>query len=682
MLPENVQHKLDALPTAPGVYLFKGASGAVLYVGKARSLRSRVRSYFQPGSSDQRTFVAFLARELGDLETFVVGNEKEAALLENELIKQHQPRYNVKLRDDKDFLSIRIDPRDPWPRLHVVRRPKPDGARYYGPYDSATSARQTLRQINRFFKLRTCKDSELRTRVRPCLQYQIKRCPAPCVMEVDRAAYGTQVELVGMFLEGRHDELVRDLEARMANAAGAMAYEQAAVYRDQLRAVERVRTQQRIATVKDVDQDVLGLHRAGDQAEIAILEVRGGHLNKVRTFELKGTSLPDDELISGFLTAYYGQGGTIPDEVMLPMAIEASDGLAEWLSEQRGRKTLVLVPQRGPRKRLVEMAGENAQHAFREKARAREDLEERLGQLQKKLRLPTLPRRIECVDVSHLGGADTVAVVTAMTDGELDRSRYRSYRVRRVRGGDDYGAMYEVLSRRFRRGRDGEAGWELPDLFVVDGGKGQLNVALAALRDLGIRGLCVAALAKEREEQGTVERVFLPGQKNPIPLPERSAAHHLLVQLRDEAHRASNALRTKVGTKRRLASGLDDIAGVGPRTRARLLAALGSVSAAREASVEALMAAGANKRQAQAVWRAFHPASEPPASELDGAHMPDAGAPGLDDADAERAALESAFEDGELDEGEVEESELAPSELPSTIEDPPLDLVEPRHEPS
>lgn len=628
MLPEIVQQKLDALPNAPGVYLFKDRAGAVLYVGKARSLRSRVRSYFQPGSSDDRVFVAYLEREIGDLETFVVGNEKEAALLENELIKQHQPRYNVKLRDDKDFLSIRVDPSDPWPRLGVVRRPKPDGARYYGPYDSATSARQTLRQINRFFKLRTCKDTDFRARVRPCLQYQIKRCPAPCVREVDRGEYLAQVDLVGLFLEGRHDELVRDLERRMREAAEAMRYEEAATYRDQLRSVERVRTQQRIATVKDVDQDVLGVHRAGDQAEVALLKVRGGHLNQVRTFELKGMTLPDDELVASFASAYYGGGAQIPDELLLPVEVEASAGLEEWLSEKRGSKLKVLVPQRGPRVRLLEMAKENAEHAYREKARAREDLEERLGQLQRKLRLPELPRRIECVDVSHLGGGDTVAVFSAMTNGELDRARYRSFKVKRVRGGDDYGALYEVLMRRLRRGRDDEEGWELPDLLVIDGGKGQLNVALAAMRDVGVEGLAVAGLAKEREEQGTVERVFLPGQKNAIALTDRSAAKHFLVQVRDEAHRASNALRTKVGKKRRLESGLDEIPGVGPKTRARLLASLGSVTAIKAASLDELVAAGASKRAAEAIWRAFH-----------------GSAPADEAADAERAALENAFED-------------------------------------
>jgi excinuclease ABC subunit C len=634
VLSEIVQHKLDALPNAPGVYVFKDRSGGALYVGKARSLRSRVRSYFQPGTSDERAFIAYLTRDLGDLETFVVKNEKEAALLENELIKEKQPRYNVKLKDDKDFLSIRIDPSDAWPRLSVVRRPKPDGARYYGPYDSATSARQTLRQINRFFKLRTCKDTDFRARVRPCLQYQIKRCPAPCVRDVDRTEYLAQVDLVGLFLEGRQDELVVDLDKRMRTAAEATDYERAAAYRDQLRAVSRVRTQQRIATVKDVDQDVIGVHRAGDQAEVALLRVRGGHLNQVRTFELKSVTIPDAELFSSFVTAYYGGGGQIPDEILLPLEVEAHAGLEEWLGEQRGSRTKVVVPQRGSKKRLLEMARENAEHSFREKARAKEDLELRLGELQRKLRLPFLPRRIECVDVSHTGGTDTVAAITALTNGALDRSRYRTFRVKRVRGGDDYGAMYEVLSRRFRRGRAEEAGWELPDLFVVDGGKGQLNVATSALRDLGIEGLHVAALAKERESaegETTVERVYLPGQKNAILLPERSASKHFLALVRDEAHRVSNSLRTKVGKKRRLKSGLDEVPGVGKKTRALLLSKLGSLKAVKAASVEELTAAGANRTQAEAIFRAMHGS--------------EGGTDSVEAADSERDALDNAFEE-------------------------------------
>lgn len=631
----SVEEKLKALPAAPGVYLFRDRAGAVLYVGKARSLKSRVRSYFSAGSRDERAFIPFLASEVADLTTHVVGNEKEAALLENELIKEHQPRYNVKLKDDKDFLSIRIDPSEPWPRLTVVRRPKPDGARYYGPVDSATSARQTLRQINRFFRLRTCRDSELRSRVRPCLQYQIKRCPAPCVMEVDREAYMAQVELVGLFLEGRHDTLVEDLERRMREASTGLRFEEAAGFRDQLRAVDRVRARQRIATVETIDQDVLGLHRAGDQVEVAVLSVRGGHLNSVRTYALSGASLPDDELLSSFVGEYYRRGGHVPDEVLLPLEVEAQAGLEAWLADERARRVRVLVPRRGAKRRLIEMATENAAHAFREKARAKEDIEARLGELERLLRLRRPPRRIECADVSHLGGADTVAAVTAVTDGELDKKRYRSFRIARASGGDDYGAMYEVLSRRFARGRDGDEGWDLPDLFVVDGGRGQLEVALAALRDLGVSELDVVGLAKERRAGGettAVERVFVPGQKNPIVLPPRSAATYLLTLARDEAHRRSNALRKSVGKRRRLGSRLDDVPGIGKRTKARLLSSLGSLEAIRAAPLDALVAAGANRRQAEAIVRTF---------------AEDALEPDADPAAAERAALDSAFEDVE-----------------------------------
>lgn len=607
MTPE-IEAKLDNLPVAPGVYLFKGPGAEVLYVGKARSLRSRVRSYFQAGTSDTRFFISRLGGELADIETVVVGSEKEAALLENTLIKQHQPRYNVKLRDDKEYLSLRLNPRGEWPRLEVVRRPKADGALYFGPYHSATAARATLRLVNRHFQLRTCTDTELASRTRPCLQYQIKRCPAPCVKEVDRVQYGQQLDDVAMFLDGRHDELMALLTSRMKDAAAAMQYERAGEARDQLRAVERVREQNRVAVVQNLDQDVIGLYRRADQAEVAALSVRAGKLTSVRTFALKDVSIPDDELVSAFLMELYPEGAFVPHEVLLPLEVEAMDGLCELLGDRRGKRVKVLAPKRGPRSQLVEMARDNAAHAYREKSRAREDLEARLGQLQERLRLPSLPRRIECVDVSHTGGQDTVASVVAVADGEPDKKRYRSFHVKRVSGGDDYSAMYEVLSRRFRRGKAKEAGWELPDLMVVDGGRGQLNVARSALKDLGLMDMPVVGLAKEKENvmgDKLVDRVYLPGQKNPIQLRENSAALGVLAMARDEAHRASNALRLKLGKKRKLRSRLDEIPGVGPKTRARLLKNLGSLRAVQEAEETALRNAGATRSQAQAIVTHF-----------------------------------------------------------------------------
>jgi excinuclease ABC subunit C len=721
MLPHVVVDKLDALPAQPGCYLFRGAEGEILYIGKAKSLRSRVRSYFQEGTSDTRAFLPILRRLLVDLDTIVVSSEKEAAILENSLIKQHKPRFNIKLRDDKEFLSLRIDPRIPWPRLDVVRKPAPDGARYFGPYPSATSARRTLHLVNKHFQLRTCTDADMAGRTRPCLQYQIKRCPGPCVYDVDAALYGAQVRAVGLFLDGRHDELSAELELRMKSASREMRFEEAASYRDQLRAVQSVQESQRLVGDKEIDQDVMGLYREGELVEIALMYVRKGRVNDTAFFSLRGVEVEDEEVIGALLRQYYdevGQGveagagaGYVPDEVIAPVVPEGVDGVIEWMSELRGRAVRVLAPQRGDRKKLLDLAQENAAHSFREKKRAADDIVSRLGQIQQKLRLPVLPRRIECIDISHLGGQDTVGAIVALRDGVPDKKRYRTFHVRGVSGGDDYGAMREVLSRRFKRAlaasptpppvapltpavtsaaplsgpvspsgqelstkgqrpdsysttpltgstgplsgeapesgalsvdggsgggegpvveeldllsepetRGGEAGadtpeepgsgeeepvvigvlpplsddpWALPDLLVVDGGRGQLNVALGAARDLGIVGLSIVGLAKERENvagETMVDRVYLPGQKNGVPLKSQSTALLFLARARDEAHRFSNKAREKLGKARRFRSALDDIPGIGPKTRLALLEAFGTVAGVAQATDEALRA--------------------------------------------------------------------------------------------
>ncbi len=630
MVAEAARRKLDNLPGSPGVYVFHGAKGKVLYVGKARSLRSRVRSYFQAGSSDLRAFVSRLERELSDIETFVTHTDKEAALLENQLIKSHQPKYNVKLRDDKEYLSLRLDAKKPWPRLEVVRRPKPDGAQYFGPYHSATAARQTLRLVNRYFQLRTCTDTEFRLRTRPCLQYQIKRCPGPCVLEVDEEEYRAQVANVARFLDGRHDELVRDLDARMQSSSRAFEYEQAALYRDQLRAVERAQQEQRVAGVQKADQDVIGFYRQGDQVELAVLSMRGGRLFGVRTFPLRRVAVPNDEMLGSFLRQHYTARPALPDEILVPMPIEMSEALEELLNEGRKRKARIVQPRRGAKAKLLDLARENAEHAFREKERAQENVEARLDEIRKQLRLTSIPRRIECVDISHIGGEETVAVFVALQDGEPARDRYRSFRVKQVGGGDDYGAMYEVLVRRLRRGRHGEAGWELPDLLVVDGGKGQLGVLERAKEDVGVSELELASVAKPRikatgEEEG--DRVFRPGQKNPIPV-RASSALSILLLARDEAHRASNELRRKVGKKRRLRSELDAVPGVGPKTRTKLLRNLGSLRDVLAATEEQLIDGGATKKQAHAIKQTL------------GEHFIEA----EDTESAEEAAIENAFQ--------------------------------------
>lgn len=630
-----VVQKLAELPARPGCYVFRDEHGEPLYVGKAKSLRSRVRSYFQAGSSDVRAFVPLLRRSVYDLETFVTATEKEAAILENSLIKERKPRFNVKLRDDKEYLTLRFDTQGDWPRLELVRRPKEDRARYFGPFHSATAARRTLHLVEKHFQLRTCSDHELSSRKRPCLQYQIKRCLAPCVFPVDRARYAQQVDAVELFLEDRHDELTRELEARMHDASRDLQFELAATYRDQLRAVASVHQQQRVVMTTDKNQDVLGLYREGDLVELAVLYVRKGRVVEAATFSRPRVELPDDELVGAFLRDHYAGDGSaawIPDEVLVPELPEGVQGVAEWLSErraqggvaqaERARRCVVLAPARGPRKALLDLARENAVHAFKEKRRSSEDMEARLARVQQKLRLPTLPRRIECCDISHLAGQDTVGSIVALRDGRPDKQRYRSYQVRLAGPGDDYAAMYEVLSRRFLRGKNASelehapgTEWDLPDLFVVDGGRGQLGVALAAAHDLGLFELPIVGLAKERERPGeekVVDRVYLPGQKNPVSLKSNSPELYMLAHARDEAHRFANRGRKRLGKRRRLTSQLDQVRGVGPVLRTALLTRFGSVAQIRRASdLELLGVRGVGNKQLAALREALGDGENP-----------------------------------------------------------------------
>jgi excinuclease ABC subunit C len=659
--PEKVEQKLENLPARPGCYVFYDSEGKVLYVGKAKSLRARVRSYFQEGGSDGRAFIPLLPKLLGDIETFVTETEKEALILENSLIKEHAPRLNVRLRDDKEYLTLRLNKKAAWPRLELVRRPAPDGARYFGPYHSATAARRTLHLVEKHFQLRTCSDRELKSRSRPCIQYQIQRCLGPCVFEIDEARYAGQVRAVELFLLGRHDELSRELEERMRAAAKNMQFEVAAIYRDQIEAVTKVREAQRVVTVSDVDQDILGIHREGDVVELSVVYVRQGRVIEICNVSHVRTQVSDDEIVAAFLREHYGDGGLgsafVPDEIIVPVLPEATAGIVEWLYERRARtaegrvkKPSLVVPERGPKRQLLELARENAEHAFREKRRTTEDMDQRLAALQAKLRLPALPRRIECVDISHLGGEATVGAVVRLTDGIPDKKNYKSYRVRSVADGDDYKAMYEVLLRRFGRGLEerraakerGEeppkSTFELPDLFVVDGGRGQLAVAVTAAADLGLTDLPLAGLAKERESvtgEKLVDRVYLPGQKNPISLRPNTPELFLLARARDEAHRFANFVRERLGKKRRLRSELDDVPGIGPKTRRLLLSHFGSLTAiARASDAEILALPGVTKKQLAALRGAGFqaPDGEPPEDE---AVSPAEGIPDEDFKDAE-----------------------------------------------
>ena len=502
---------IGSLPVEPGVYIMRDRDGHVVYVGKAQRLRQRVMQYFT--GHDTRDFVSLLDDLLGDIETIVTTNNKEAMLLENTLIKQHKPRFNVKLRDDKQYLMLRLDPKGFWPRLEVVRNRRADQAQYFGPYHSAASARQTLRVVNRHFQLRTCTDFVLRQRKRPCLQYQIDRCPAPCVYEVDQELYTTQVKHVGMFLAGRHRELTDELDARMQLAAQQLQFETAARLRDQLKAVRTTLEAQRMVGNSALDQDAVGYYREGGQVEFLVMHVRSGKVTATRSFSERGMELPDAALLSDFLSAYYTEGSFVPDEILVPHALLTDDDaqLREWLREQKGRKVELSVPERGVRRTLASLAAKNAENNFASRRNRNEDLELALERLKTRLRLTRTPRRIECFDISHLQGSDPVGSMVVFIDGQPDKSKYRKFKIRGVSGlsqgkwqNDDFASMYEVLTRRIRHALEAnDDDWALPDLMVIDGGKGQLASVLTAIADMGVtvgvEGVDVVSLAKERE---------------------------------------------------------------------------------------------------------------------------------------------------------------------------------------
>ena len=589
----DVETKLEALPTRPGVYLLRDPHGKVIYVGKAKSLRQRVRCYFRGG--DERVQVPFLVNKVATFETLVTANEKEALILENNLIKQYKPRYNIRLKDDKSYVSVKIDDRHPWPRLWVTRKLAKDGSRYLGPFSSAWSVRETLDTIRKIFPLRNCSDTVFRNRSRPCIEYQIKRCPAPCCLEVDAEEYGGNLTRTVELLEGKNQQLVRALTVRMQAASAALRFEEAGRLRDQLRAIETTVQRQQAVAHWGRDQDVFGLYREGGFVEIQVLFVRAGKLTGNQAYTFDDLELPDDEILAAVLTQFYQGDRPIPDAVVLPLALEDAEVRAEYLGERRGRQVEVMAPQRGSRLRLVEMAAENARHSYAERRDQGAQRERMVEELRRRLHLQNAPKRIECFDISNIQGNLTVASMVTFDEGEPCTARYRRYRIRTVAGSDDFASMYEVLDRRYRRAKDEQ---DFPDLLMVDGGKGQLNVAVTVLRELGIEGVDVIGIAKmrvERDARATEvarsdERVFLPARKNPVVLRRNSTALFLLQRVRDEAHRFAITYHRELRRRERLHSGLEDIAGVGPGRRRVLLRHFGSLKRLRAASLAEIAA--------------------------------------------------------------------------------------------
>jgi excinuclease ABC subunit C len=585
-----LEERLAVVPARPGVYLLKDRHGKVIYVGKAANLRARVRTYLRGG--DERSQVRFLCERLADFETLVTASDKEALILENNLIKQYRPRYNIRLKDDKSYVSVKVTVADPWPRVLVTRRIVKDGGRYFGPFASASAVRDTLDTIRKVFPLRTCSDAVFRNRSRPCIEYDIKRCLGPCVLPVDRAAYEEHLRQVMLLLEGRNSEVVRRLRERMHEAAEGERFEDAARLRDHMHAIEKTQERQQVVEHWGANQDVFGLYREGGCVEVQVLFVRSGTLVSNRSYSFDDWEFPDEEVLEAVLTQFYqATNHDVPDEILLPVAISDADVRAEYLSERRGRKVTILVPQRGDKLRLAEMARDNARQSFAERRDAAKQGERMVVELQRRLRLTSAPKRIECLDIATFQGSETTGAIVAFDEGEPDKAGYRHYRIRTVEGTDDFAAVAEVLRRRFRDGRERGG---LPDLLVVDGGLGQLGAARAVLTELGLAEVEVVALAKERVERDPTatdirrrpERIFLPGRKNPVVLKPNSTALFLLQRVRDEAHRFVNLYHRKLRARARFMSKLDVIPGIGPRRRRALLRRFGSLTRVGEASVD------------------------------------------------------------------------------------------------
>ena len=573
---------LATVSHGPGVYQMLGRT-RVLYVGKARDLRKRLSQYAHfNGPAHAKT--AVMLSHVQRVETILTTTEKEALILEASLIKQHRPRYNVILRDDKNYPLIKVTTREEWPRVVVTRRRLRDGNRYFGPYASSTAMRSTLQMLYNQFPLRRCKT--VRERSRPCLNFQMGRCLAPCAGRVDAADYQRMVRDVLLILEGRTDQVVGELTAKMEQAAEALRFEQAAVYRDQIRALARTTEHQAIVADHHLDQDVFGIHRQDASVGIALLFVRGGMITGAQTFFLAEPLGEDDSLLSQTILQYYSTERQPPRELLLPFALEDAEPIGERLAELREGPVALLAPQRGKRMQLMQMAAANAAQIFSERAKKEQSWATLAAALQARLRLERQPEVIECVDISNLQGKQAVGSLVSFVHGDKAAGRYRHYRIRSQDTPDDYAMMGEVLARRLEKGLERD---DLPDLLLLDGGKGQLQVAMAALArfDLGGR-IDLVAIAKEKAEEG--EKLFRPGRKNPVLLPAHSPVLLYLMRIRDEAHRFGITFHRRLRGREQLQSRLDAIEGIGPKRKQQLLRTLGSLRRVAEADLDTLAA--------------------------------------------------------------------------------------------
>jgi excinuclease ABC subunit C len=606
-----LEQKIDHLPTNPGIYLFKDKKGTILYVGKAGNIKHRVSSYFQrPIEKDMKTMA--MVEKVADIDTIVTDTEKEAFILENNLIKQHHPRYNVKLRDDKNYPCLRLSVEEEFPTLRIVRRIKKDRSLYFGPYPSATSLKETLKLIRRLFPIRTCLDTKFSHRLRPCINYEMGRCLGPCCGKIDPIPYREIIYQVRMFLEGKNEDLIERLKKRMEEESEQLHFEAAAKIRDQIEHIEHVIEKQKIVSRDFLDQDVIGFHRQDSGIIIYSLFVRAGKLLGGKGFTFPSAGLPDEEILSSFLRQYYREGKFIPEQILIPKAVPEQTFVEQWLTDLKGKKVHILTPVKGDKKHLLEMACENAEKFLLAETEMEKDQKKLLEALREKLHLRKTPRGIEAFDISNLQGGYAVGSMVSFEDGEPFKERYRHFKIKTIEGADDYGMMYEVLLRRYKKAV--EEG-DLPDLVLLDGGRGQLNVAQEVFKELQIKEVDLISLAKERAIEGpppsrfgkTEEKIFHPQYKEPFVLGKHSSLLHLLDRIRDEAHRFAITYHKKVRGRETIKSALGEISGIGRVREKELLKFFGSIERVREAALERLTKAPKmNKRSAQIVYDFFH----------------------------------------------------------------------------
>ena len=585
----RIEQQLEALPARPGVYLLKDTGANILYVGKAASLRHRVASYFG-AAGDLPPKTLRMMERVTDLDYYVTDSEQEAILLECILIKKHRPHYNVRLKDDKTYPYLKLTVNEDWPRAHLTRRVAKDGARYFGPFASAGSVHTTIALLEKLFRLRSCRKAIAGDERRPCLEYHIDRCSGPCIGAVSVEEYREAVDQAILFLEGRQKTILKGLRARMARAAQSLEYEKAALIRDQIKAVEAVVEKQKI-TSADGDMDAIAFVQEGDQALALVFLVRQGRLVGRESFTLTGTRDEDpSQIMTSFVQQFYSSAVTIPRRILLQHPLEEMTVIQEWLEYRRGKKVELRVPSRGPGKELVDMVADNARESL-EQSRIRlvadpGVLTAALEELQKVLSLPGLPQRIECYDISNIQGASAVGSMVVFGGGLPKKSHYRRFQIKTVAGADDYAMIREVLRRRFKRASTedrSESAWAaLPDLVLIDGGRGQLNAALQAMRESGVGSIPSASIAKEEEA------IFLPQLAEPLRMPRESPALHLLQRARDEAHRFALGYYRKVHRQKTFVSSLDGIPGVGAKRKRALIKRFGSVAQIRQATVEEL----------------------------------------------------------------------------------------------